>query len=188
MDAAKPLDERFTGKRQRSTGKPPAVTCGQLAVFIRWWVEQVNRVLGIATDPSLFKGKASGRYDPRRHMAYLASLERLFQGVHEVLLFSERSESARLRAAYDTLDCLDGMRLGSFADFTTPFEGSEGTRPTEEQPARRRRRSSPPGLPGRRRRPEPGQRPVLPQPAPHRQWSDRAAGRVAVGVLGQDHP
>jgi hypothetical protein len=119
IDAAKPLDERFTGKRQRSAGIPPAITTSQITIFLRWWVEQVNRVLGIATDPSLFKDKA-GRYDPRRHMAYLASIERVFQGVHEVLVFAERSEGARLRAAYDTLDCLDGMRLGSFADFTTP--------------------------------------------------------------------
>lgn len=125
IDAASPLGERFTGKRQRSAGVPPAVTGNQLMVFLRWWVEQVNRILGIATDPSLFKDKISGRYDPRRHLAYLASLDRLFQGVHEVLHFTEQSENARLRAAYDTLDCLDGMRLGSFADFTTPSKAQK---------------------------------------------------------------
>lgn len=120
IDAVKPLDERFTGKRQRAAGIAPAVTGEQLAVFLRWWVEQVNRVLGIATDPSLFRDKVTDRYDPRRHMAYVASLDRLFQNVHEVLYLTEQAESARLRAAYDALDCLDGMRLGSFADFTNP--------------------------------------------------------------------
>lgn len=121
-DAARPLDERFIGKRQRSAGIPPPVTGEQLDVFLRWWVEQVNRVLGVATDPSLFAARDTERYDPRRHMAYLASLERLFQTVHEILYFTECAETARLRAAYAALDCLDGMRLGSFADFTSPVK------------------------------------------------------------------
>lgn len=120
IDAVKPMDERFAGRRQRSTGVCAPVTGDQLAVFLRWWVDQVNHVLGIATNPSLFPDKDTGRYDPRRHMAYLASLERLFRDVHETLYSAEQAEDTRLRAAYDALDCLDGMRLGSFADFTTP--------------------------------------------------------------------
>lgn len=125
IDAARPFDERFTGKRQRSAAVAPPVTGEQLAVFLSWWVEQVNRVLALATDPSLFRDKASRRYDARRHMAYLASIERLFQNVHQVLFDTEQSETSRLWAAYDALDCLEGMRLGSFADFTTPSKAQK---------------------------------------------------------------
>lgn len=120
IDAAKPLDERFVGKRMRAAAIPPAITSEQLGVFLSWWVEQVNHVLRVATDPSLFRDKANDKYDPCRHMAYLASLERLFQDVHQVRFCAEQSETGRLRAAYDALDCLEGMRLGGFADLTTP--------------------------------------------------------------------
>ena len=59
---------------------------------------------------------------PGRHFTFLLSLERLFSDQHQTLTEAGRNETARLRLAYDALDCIDGMRTLSFADMTTPGE------------------------------------------------------------------
>ena len=87
--------------------------------FLRWWVGRINVLLAMATDIGRFVDTDT-RYQPRRHFTFLLSLERLFSDLHQTLTEAGRNETARLRLAYDALDCIDGMRAGSFADMTTP--------------------------------------------------------------------
>jgi hypothetical protein len=120
IDSLKLSDARFTGPRLREGNNPPSVTADQLETFLTWWTTRVNEVLAIATDPTRFPQRGAGTYDPGRHWQYLASIERLFRDVGEVMLETEMNETAQLRASYDALDTLEGMRLGDFAPAVTP--------------------------------------------------------------------
>ncbi|MFE2471653.1 hypothetical protein [Streptomyces mirabilis] len=119
-EALKISDERFTGPYLRSGRNRPAVTGDQLHTFLTWWIRRINDVLAIATDPARFPDKDTGLYDPGRHWQYLASLERILRDVGEVMLAAEQNETARLRAAYDALDAMEGMRLSGFSTAVTP--------------------------------------------------------------------
>lgn len=114
IDSLKITSERFTGKRLRADQDRPTATGEQMAAFLTWWTGRVNELLAIATDPARFPDSGGSFYDPGRHWRYLASIERLFRDVGEAMQFTERGETARLRAAYDALDTLDGLRLGGF--------------------------------------------------------------------------
>lgn len=115
---------RFT-RRRRGKERPEATASDALAA-IQWWVSKTNLLFSIMTDITLFVD-AQGGYEPVRHAAFLISVERLFTDVLEVLTNTGRNEGAKLRAAYDALDCIDGLRLGllpgmkkpTFADLTS---------------------------------------------------------------------
>jgi hypothetical protein len=87
--------------------------------FLAWWIRRLNVLFGIATDVGRFVDSA-GQYEPRRHFAFLLSLERLFASVHQTLTETGRNETMRLSTAYDALDCLDGMGVSDFGSMTTP--------------------------------------------------------------------
>lgn len=89
-EALKISDDRFTGPYLRSGHHRPTVTGDQLHTFLTWWIRRVNDVLAIATDPARFPDKG------------------------------QQNETARLRAAYDALDAMEGMRLPGFSTAVTP--------------------------------------------------------------------
>lgn len=120
IDSLKITGDRFTGNRLRADRDRPTATGEQMAAFLTWWTGRVNELLAIATDPARFPGSGSSFYDPGRHWRYLASIERLFRDVGEAMQFTERDETARLRAAYDALDTLDGLRLWGFDTCVNP--------------------------------------------------------------------
>ncbi|MFJ2637362.1 MULTISPECIES: hypothetical protein [unclassified Streptomyces] len=124
MEALKISDERFTGSYQRSGQNRPDLTGSQLSAFLTWWTARLNQVLVIATDPARFAGNTS-TYDPGRHWQYLASLERVLRDVGEVMLATEQNETTRLRAAYDALNAMEGMRMRKFNVAVTPSKASK---------------------------------------------------------------
>ncbi len=120
IEATASTQPRFQPRQrlQSAYGRPGYAREGSLE-FLRWWVGRINVLLAMATDVGRFVD-ADTRYQPRRHFTFLLSLERLFSDLHQTLTEAGRNETARLRLAYDALDCIDGMRAGSFADMTTP--------------------------------------------------------------------
>lgn len=120
IDTARPGAERFAGPGQRGGRNPPTATAEQSMAFFAWWTTQVNKVLAAATDPVNFADRLSNVYSPVKHWQYLASIERLFRDVAETLADTEYHETAQLRAAYDALDTLEGMRHGDFDTLVTP--------------------------------------------------------------------
>lgn len=107
--------------RPKAAYDRPSYQRQESLLLLRWWIRRVNLMLASATDIGRFADGA-GDYQPRRHFAFLLSLERLFTGLHQTLSEAGRNESLRLTSAYDALDCLDGMGmgLGDFAAMTTP--------------------------------------------------------------------
>jgi hypothetical protein len=85
--------------------------CG--VVFLKWWVEQVNRLLSIALDPRHHVG-ANGDYDPASHLAFTLDLERLFSCVLSTLVLSGRGELPRRLAFFEALDLLEGLGQGGW--------------------------------------------------------------------------
>ncbi|MGW5216151.1 hypothetical protein ACWEQO_34370 [Streptomyces sp. NPDC004051] len=120
IDTVRPHADRLDGPRQRGAQNSPSVTADQTMAFFTWWTAQVNKVLAVATDPINFADRATSVYSPVKHWQYLASIERLFRDVGETLADIEYNETAQLRAAYDALDTLEGMRHGDFDTLVTP--------------------------------------------------------------------
>ncbi|MFJ3908943.1 hypothetical protein [Streptomyces vinaceus] len=120
IDTVRLAPERFVGPAQRGGQNPPTATAEQTIAFFTWWTSQVNKVLAVAIDPVNFADRNSNVYSPFKHWQYLASIERLFRDVAETLADTEYHETAQLRAAYDALDTLEGMRHGSFDTMVTP--------------------------------------------------------------------
>ncbi|MFD5901029.1 hypothetical protein ACFWHG_05960 [Streptomyces microflavus] len=85
--------------------------------FLGWWVQQSAKFLGIATDPSYFEDE-NHFYAPSRHLAFVASVGRLYRDTAEAMRSSDHGAS--VRAAYDALDCLEGMRWKAFDVATNP--------------------------------------------------------------------
>ncbi|MFI9787359.1 hypothetical protein ACIHEI_28220 [Kitasatospora sp. NPDC051984] len=126
VDALSYGDDRMIGPRQRMGLQQPAATAEQFRSFVSWWIEAVNKLLTVVTDPSRFpQPRSAGPYDPARHWQYLASVERLFRDVGEVMLLTEQHETAQLRAAYDALDTLEGMGIGSFDEALKPSQAQK---------------------------------------------------------------
>ncbi|MFF3128382.1 hypothetical protein ACFVRD_40290 [Streptomyces sp. NPDC057908] len=121
IDTVRPAAERFDGPGRRRGQNPPTATATaeQTMAFFTWWTTQVNKVLAVATDPVNFADRNSNVCSPVKHWQYLASIERLFRDVAETLADTEYHETAQLRAAYDALDTLEGMRHGDFDTLVT---------------------------------------------------------------------
>ncbi|MEU9261581.1 MULTISPECIES: hypothetical protein [Streptomyces] len=120
VDMVRPTSDRFSGPGQRGGKNPPVVSAEQSTAFFFWWTTQVNKVLAVATDPVNFADRNTNVYSPIWHWQYLASIERLFRDVTETLADTEYHETSQLRSAYDALDTLEGMRMGTFDTLATP--------------------------------------------------------------------
>ncbi|MGW0423286.1 hypothetical protein [Streptomyces sp. NPDC003015] len=104
---------RFDNPRGRAT----VTSVDSTAPYLGWWVQRSGELLRIATDPASFED-AQGFYAPTRHLAFVASLGRLYRDAAEAM--RSNSPSISLRAAYDALDCLEGMRWKAFDNATNP--------------------------------------------------------------------
>jgi len=136
LTAMEASGDRF---RKSLTGTPrPTATGADAAEFLRWWTSRMNLLLSVVTDLTLFVD-AGSRYDARRHTALLLSVERVFRDLLDVLTGTGHNEGARLRAAYDALDCLHGMKVGlldgmkaaTFRDLTTPSQAESALKTLE---------------------------------------------------------
>jgi hypothetical protein len=109
---------RFGNPRGRAT--IPSVD--NTGPYLGWWVQRSAELLRIATDPAGFKDDQDF-YAPTRHLAFMASLGRLYRDTAEAM--RSNSHSVALRAAYDALDCLEGMRWNGFDNATNPSKVSK---------------------------------------------------------------
>ncbi len=123
IDALSDSNQRFHRRdsRLKAVYDRPSYERPESLLLLRWWIRRVNILLAAATDIGRFVDDAND-YQPRRHFAFLLSLERLFTGLHQTLSEAGGNETLRLTSAYDCLDCLEGigMGLGDFATMTTP--------------------------------------------------------------------
>lgn len=87
--------------------------------YFRWWIKGVNRLLGIAADPAMFR-KEDRSYDPANQLGFQLSLERLFATIRAILVGSRRDEYTRLILSFQAFDLLKGMELGSYDRLADP--------------------------------------------------------------------
>jgi hypothetical protein len=90
-----------------------------IEAYFKWWVAGVNRLLGIAADPAMFR-KPDQTYDPASQFGFQLSLERLFATIHTILVGSRREVYERLILAFQAFDLLKGMELGSYDTLADP--------------------------------------------------------------------
>ena len=90
----------------------PSLDVDHAVEALRWWVTAVDRFMGVALDPGLFTN--GGAYDAREHMGVLASIERVFASVLAALTATGRDEYTRRLHLFETLDLMEGLRLGGY--------------------------------------------------------------------------
>lgn len=88
----------------------PDVTSSDIAAWFRWWIERLDQLFGLLSDPTRFPGP-DGRYLARNHLAMWLSVVRLFLTVHAILAHPFESFE-RVVLFFSALDLLDGLRLG----------------------------------------------------------------------------
>jgi hypothetical protein len=81
-------------------------------VWLRWWIREINALLGQALDVGRFTGE-NGEYRPAAQLGVLLSLEKLFTSVQSILADPIRGD-ARLWTFFDVIDLLDGLSFGSW--------------------------------------------------------------------------
>jgi hypothetical protein len=94
---------------------PPAPDFGvnEAHDTLNWWIGQLNELIEIVLDVTLF-ADGSGRYDPAQHAGYVMSVERLFAAVNSSLALTGRDEYSRRMHLFETLDLIEGLRLGGY--------------------------------------------------------------------------
>ncbi len=92
--------------------KMPKLAPELIEAYFKWWIAGVNRLLGIAADPAMFR-KPDRSYDPASQFGFQLSLERLFATIRAILVGSRRDEYTRLILSFQAFDLLKGMELGS---------------------------------------------------------------------------
>ncbi len=80
--------------------------------WLRWWVYEINALLGQALDVGRFTGE-NGEYKPAAQLGVLLSLEKLFTSVQSILADPIRGDG-RLSTFFDVIDLLDGLSFGSW--------------------------------------------------------------------------
>lgn len=100
--------------------------------YFKWWVNGVNRLLGIAADPAMFR-KADRSYDAASQFGFQLSLERLFATIRAILVGSRRDGYTRLILAFQAFDLLKGMELGSYDTLSDPREVRAAVDDLEQQ-------------------------------------------------------
>jgi hypothetical protein len=97
----------------------PKLPPEQIEAYFTWWVQGVNRLLGLAANPSMFR-KGDRSYDPAGHFGFQLSLDRLFATIQAILVGSRRDEYGRLILAFQAFDLLKGMGLGTYDTLADP--------------------------------------------------------------------
>jgi len=97
----------------------PKLDPGLIEEYFKWWVAGVNRLLGIAADPAMFR-KPDRSHNAASQFGFQLSLERLFGTVRAILVGSRRDEYTRLILAFQAFDLLKGMELGTYDTLADP--------------------------------------------------------------------
>ena len=83
----------------------PGQTLGSL---LAWWVNRINRLYWIATDPTCFVD-ASGHHDSSAQLGYLLTLERVLGDMRTLGASPQAAPLVRLNLAFDLLDKLETL-------------------------------------------------------------------------------
>ncbi len=79
-----------------------------LATLLAWWVDRLNRLYWIATDPTRFV-QPDGRHDAPAGLAYFLTLERVLDDMRTLGAMPQASPLVRLNVAFDLLDKLETL-------------------------------------------------------------------------------
>lgn len=74
---------------------------------LRWWVQRLNDIFGLALDPASYRDER-GAFIPARQVGVLMSLERLFVSL-QTILTQPRDDFVRSLLLFDVLDALAGL-------------------------------------------------------------------------------
>jgi hypothetical protein len=90
----------------------PAFEPGASDAWLRWWIREINALLGQALDVGRFTAE-NGEYRPASQLGVLLSLEKLFTSVQSILADPIRGDG-RLWTFFDVIDLLEGLSFGSW--------------------------------------------------------------------------
>jgi hypothetical protein len=110
-DAAELL-QQFMPAGPAGFGSCPPFTAAQIATTLGWWVEHLNGVLSVVTDPSTFANPA-GEYSPRHQFEAQLSFEQAGRRIQAVLAH-QRDQATRRVLAFAALDTLEGLGIVGF--------------------------------------------------------------------------
>ena len=85
----------------------PPIDAKSLAATLTWWVEQLNAVLSVVTDPATFADRA-GQYRPRRQFEALLNVEQVGRRI-QTILAHQRDQPTRRVMAFAALDSFSGI-------------------------------------------------------------------------------
>jgi hypothetical protein len=77
-----------------------------LGSLLAWWVDRLNRLYALATDPTRF-GTTGGWHDASGQLAYLLTIERILADMRTLGALPQASHLVRLTMAFDLLDKLE---------------------------------------------------------------------------------
>jgi hypothetical protein len=94
---------------------------GDSVVFMSWWIDMWNRVLGQLLDPASHRDDR-GMFDPYLMLGRVVTLERLLACVQSILINSGLEELTRMELFFEAIDLLEGLggKIGSWHDLTSP--------------------------------------------------------------------
>lgn len=110
-DASELLHQFMPGGPARFANCPPC-TPAQIATTLTWWVEQLNSVLSVVSDPATYANPA-GKYSPRHQFEAQLSFEQAGRRVQAVLAH-QRDQATRRVLAFAALDTLEGLGIRKF--------------------------------------------------------------------------
>ncbi len=84
----------------------PPFTASQITAALNWWVDHLNSVLSVVTDPSTYADSA-GRYSPRSQFEAQLTFEQAGRRIQAALVHQRDQHSRRLMA-FGALDTLEG--------------------------------------------------------------------------------
>jgi hypothetical protein len=99
--------------------KMPEVTSRETVSYLRWWVDRLDLLLGIALNPTLFQTRQQ-TYEPQSHFGFLLSLDRLFATIKGLLVASRRDEFVRSLLLFQAIDLFKGFGFGPYEKLLAP--------------------------------------------------------------------
>jgi hypothetical protein len=100
-----------------ATWKTPTLTAKACSAAARWWINGLNDLFSVITDPVLFADTA-GTYDPSSHHQALMTVEQLFDRVNSIITAHRDASAQRvlLFTVLDTLERLMGKSINDLCD------------------------------------------------------------------------
>jgi hypothetical protein len=100
-----------------ATWKTPTLTPTACSEAARWWVDRLNDLFSVVTDPVLF-ADTTGTYDPASHHQALMTVEQLFERVNSIITSHRDTHAQRvlLFTVLDTFERLSGRSINDLCD------------------------------------------------------------------------